>query len=655
MKKIIYSLLFIISALCVSCSEDIPGANFKLYEVESLTATAGDTQVSLAWTLQENSSPNEFLLTWTSGSVGTEDGELILDAAARTATVDNLVNDAAYTFAIQPRYNAGLAGKVSQVCTPKNSRFPVTDLIAASGDQKVRLKWTKPGSSQFTAYKITANPGNIQVTLEDTSLENYVVENLTNDQEYTFGITCVYPNGTSDEVSVLATPGLVFPIVAPASELVLFESFAFEYNDMYFVMGEVESISWDFGDGQTSTALSPAHAFAATGEYEVTATVTYTDGTSESGSITVKVVAYKWNSIDLNFNSLTGYVKVSNPVFSPDGKTMYIPTSTPNGNLFAIDVASGKFKWAFSIPKLTYGGGALVAPDGTIYQCDTDGNVYAIQPNGTQKWHYKAEGAFGASPALSADGVFYCVSNAGNIYALNASSGAVVWSDKLNDVNTGSAVAIDKSGVIYVGTNAGIYAYNSTGTRKWSLEGINVTERGAFALDGDVLYATLKSKAGLVAVNMTAGTQKWIYPTTGGDTYLPVVDKNGTIYFTEKGSKTVYAVNPDGTEKWKANVGHDLNYSGAALSADGVLYVGSQKPDFKVFGLNTTNGNVVFEEPAGQQIMASVSIGPDRRLYVGTIGSDNIGSMKAYNIGKEAESGSWSMRGGDYGGTNRQK
>ncbi len=112
------------------------------------------------------------------------------------------------------------------------------------------------------------------------------------------------------------------------------------------------------------------------------------NNTTESGSLAVTVGNYKWNSVDLNFGGLTGYVKTSNPVFSPDGKTMYIPTSTPAGHLFAIDVVSGEFKWVFAISQITYGGGALVAPDGTIYQCvrnATINNVYAINPNGTQK------------------------------------------------------------------------------------------------------------------------------------------------------------------------------------------------------------------------------------------------------------------------------
>ena len=384
-------------------------------------------------------------------------------------------------------------------------------------------------------------------------------------------------------------------------------------------------------------------------------TVTYVNNTTESGSLTVTVGNYKWNSVDLNFGGLTGYVKTSNPVFSPDGKTMYIPTSTPAGHLFAIDVVSGEFKWVFAISQITYGGGALVAPDGTIYQCvrnATINNVYAINPNGTQKWAVKLDAAIGAFPALSADGVLYCLTNKSTLYALDASSGAIKWQQSL-DGATGSAVAIDKAGNVYAGTSAAIYSFKPNKEQNWKLEEVNVTEQATFALKDQVLYATLKN-GGLVAVDMTNGTKKWTYPTTKGDAYFPIADKNGNVYFTEKGSQTVHAVNASGSKIWEKNVGNNLNYSGGALSTDGILYIGTQSNN-KVLGLDITNGNIVFEETVGQQVMAAVSIGPDRRLYCGPIGSNNIGSIKAFAVNKTLATDSWSIRGGDIQGTNRQK
>jgi len=654
MKKIIYSLLFIFTVVFTACEEDLPKASFDLYELKSLTATAGDMNVTLSWEAYENARPNEYLILWTSGSSEAEGGEMTVDAKTMTATINNLVNDVAYTFSVQPRYAGGLASKTTAACTPKNARYPISDLTAAAGNERVRLRWTKPASERFTRYQVTVNPGNQIINLDDTSLEEYIVDGLTNDQEYTFNVVCVYPTGNSIAVETSATPGLIYPILA-STELVVWEPSTFAYNDMYFMAGEVKSVSWDFGDGTTSGENNPVHAFATTGTYTVAVTVTYVNNTTESGSLTVMVGNYKWNSVDLNFGGLTGYVKTSNPGFSPDGKTMYIPTSTPAGHLFAIDVVSGEFKWVFAISQITYGGGALVAPDGTIYQCvrnATINNVYAINPNGTQKWAVKLDAAIGAFPALSADGVLYCLTNKSTLYALDASSGAIKWQQSL-DGATGSAVAIDKAGNVYAGTSAAIYSFKSNKEQNWKLEEVNVTEQATFALKDQVLYATLKN-GGLVAVDMTNGTKKWTYPTTKGDAYFPIADKNGNVYFTEKGSQTVHAVNASGSKIWEKNVGNNLNYSGGALSTDGILYIGTQSNN-KVLGLDITNGNIVFEETVGQQVMAAVSIGPDRRLYCGTIGSNNIGSIKAFAVNKTLATDSWSIRGGDIQGTNRQK
>lgn len=654
MKKILYSLLFIFTVVFTACEEDLPKASFDLYELKSLTATAGDMNVTLSWEAYENVRPNEYLILWTSGSSEAEGGEMTVDAKTMTATINNLVNDVAYTFSVQPRYAGGLASKTTAACTPKNARYPISDLTAAAGNERVRLRWTKPASERFTRYQVTVNPGNQIINLDDTSLEEYIVDGLTNDQEYTFNVVCVYPTGNSIAVETSATPGLIYPILA-STELVVWEPSTFAYNDMYFMAGEVKSVSWDFGDGTTSGENNPVHAFTTTGTYTVAVTVTYVNNTTESGSLTVTVGNYKWNSVDLNFGGLTGYVKTSNPVFSPDGKTMYIPTSTPAGHLFAIDVVSGEFKWVFAISQITYGGGALVAPDGTIYQCvrnATINNVYAINPNGTQKWAVKLDAAIGAFPALSADGVLYCLTNKSTLYALDASSGAIKWQQSL-DGATGSAVAIDKAGNVYAGTSAAIYSFKPNKEQNWKLEEVNVTEQATFALKDQVLYATLKN-GGLVAVDMTNGTKKWTYPTTKGDAYFPIADKNGNVYFTEKGSQTVHAVNASGSKIWEKNVGNNLNYSGGALSTDGILYIGTQSNN-KVLGLDITNGNIVFEETVGQQVMAAVSIGPDRRLYCGTIGSNNIGSIKAFAVNKTLATDSWSIRGGDIQGTNRQK
>ena len=668
MKKVIYSLFFVFAAVFTACEEELPKANFDLYELKSLEASAGDMNVTLTWEDYENAHPSEYLVIWTTGAAEDDGGQMTVEADKKSVVVENLVNDMTYGFSVQPRYAGGLAGKTSVNCTPKNARYPVTDLTATAGNERVRLNWTKPNSERFTNYQITVIPSGKVITLDDTSLESYIIEGLTNDMEYTFSMVASYPTGNSEPVEVSATPGKVSPILVDQSEkteLTLWEPVTFTLNDMFFMGGDVQSVNWDFGDGTASVELSPKHAYGAVGDkYTVSVTVTYTDGTTDTGSMDITVVNYKWDSINLESGNYKGYVKVSNPVFSLDGKTMYIPTSTPAGHLFAIDVTTGNIKWVYGIDAITYGGGALIGDDGTIYQCveskDID-NVHAINSDGTKKWSIKLDDKIGAFPALSADGtVLYCLTNAPTLYALNIVDGSIKWRvEKLDDSNKGCAVAVDKMGNIYAGTNAAIYSFTSSGNERWNGKNIafKITERGAFALHGDCLYATTLDK-GLISVNMTNGEKNWDYKNTGGNAYFPIVDKNGVIYFTEKGvsgKALVYAVEPTGSLKWSKDIASVLTYNGAALSAEGLLFLGNSGGK-KVWKLDTNdNGELTEVRNIGQNIMAGVTIGTDKRLYFGTIGSNNIGSIKAVAINASPELSSWSMRGGDLQGTNRQK
>ncbi len=128
-------------------------ASFDLYELKTLTATAGDMNVALSWEAYPDARPDEYLISWTSGSSGAERGQMTVEAEASGATVSDLVNDVAYTFSVQPRYTGGLASKRSTSCTPKNARYPVTGLTASAGDKKVQLRWTKP--AQRTVYELS--------------------------------------------------------------------------------------------------------------------------------------------------------------------------------------------------------------------------------------------------------------------------------------------------------------------------------------------------------------------------------------------------------------------------------------------------------------------------------------------------------------------
>ena len=76
----------------------------------------------------------------------------------------------------------------------------------------------------------------------------------------------------------------------------------------------------------------------------------------------------------------------------------------------------------------------------------------------------------------------------------------------------------------------------------------------------------------------------------------PAIGSEGTIYIGS-GDRYLYAINPDGTEKWNFTTGASV-YSSSAIGSDGTIYVGSR------------DGNLYAIRGQGQ-IINSINIDPD--------------------------------------------
>jgi outer membrane protein assembly factor BamB len=63
-----------------------------------------------------------------------------------------------------------------------------------------------------------------------------------------------------------------------------------------------------------------------------------------------------------------------------------------------------------------------IGADGTIYFGSWDDYFYALNPDGTLKWRFRAENAIDSSPAIDTDGTIYFGSWDWYFYALHSSS-----------------------------------------------------------------------------------------------------------------------------------------------------------------------------------------------------------------------------------------
>lgn len=648
MKKYLFGLFAAVAVMSTGCSEDkLPEASFSLFQVETVKATAGDGEATVEWTPQEGKpAPAEYRVSWTADDSDIAGGAESVASDIYRLTVKGLVNDCAYTFSVQSRYADGLAMKVSAVCTPKSTRMPASNFKAMAGDKRAFLSWAAPDTQLEYAYRIDVSAGgeavkSVEVASSETS---ELIEGLTNGTAYTFTLTCVYAHGDSESVGTTATPGEIDPITATSTTLRRFERCTFEYNPAYFVQGEIASVRWEFGDGQTSDKTVAIYCYPVTGNYTVRLTVTYEGGATEQAEIGITVEGFAWSSV-----GGTGYQKASNIVFSPDGQTFYTLSQTDK-KLLAVGAVTGRIVWEYATSAATYGAGPAVGADGTVYfgTEDSEGSFYAVSASGALRWKKSLGAAVKASPAVTSDGVVYALANGGLLFAFDAASGDEKWSA----VQSGDAggVAVDRDGTVYIGTSKGVWAYSADGTLKWSCDTAHaVTERGgSLAIGEGVLYATLKSKGGCAAIDTATGRTLWKFASQVGDCYHPVVDGEGTVYFCEKNGY-LYAVDGTGSEKWIDQADKNYIYSGFALGADGKAYISQYASPFNLLSFEASGTrSVVMTIDA--QTMSPVSIGPDGRVYYGL-----NGSVAACEIGCSLATEGWPMRGHNAQGTNSLK
>lgn len=313
---------------------------------------------------------------------------------------------------------------------------------------------------------------------------------------------------------------------------------------------------------------------------------------------------------------------LSSPVIASDG-TIYIGGS---GSLYALN-SNGTVKWTKNINSSTRSTPAI-ASDGTIYIGSYDDYLYAITSAGAQKWRYLTSGDITSSPAIGPDGVVYVgvrnqAPEPGYLYAINP-GGTRKWRYNTGDIHMGSP-AVGSDGTVYCGGGTNLWAIRSDGTLKWNYSlGAGTTSSPAISADGSTIYIGCYD-GNLYAVSST-GDLVWRVQVgfkSGSTASSPAVGADGTIYIgSNYGS--VYARNPDGTEKWIFETKSDVR-SSVALNADGTLYLGSY--DGYVYALNSATGAEKWHYLLTGGNYPSPAIAADGTVVAATIGGVVFGNL----------------------------
>lgn len=233
-------------------------------------------------------------------------------------------------------------------------------------------------------------------------------------------------------------------------------------------------------------------------------------------------------------------------------------------------------------------GSPNVGPDGTIYQGNTGGAAYAINPDGTQKWVYETGYPVWTPPAIGPDGTTYWGSVSTKFFALDP-DGKPKWERSTLGYVT-SAPALDSQGRLFAGSfDSKVYSLDSaTGAVRWTFQ------------TGDHIYSS---------------------PALVGD------GMSGEAIIIGSVDGSVYKLGADGELLWSYDTGAPVR-SSPAVGSDGqggqIAYVASANGVLSALDVATGAVRWAFDttstDPVGanrNELNSSPSLGPEG-VYVGS-------------------------------------
>ena len=323
-----------------------------------------------------------------------------------------------------------------------------------------------------------------------------------------------------------------------------------------------------------------------------------------------------------------------------------------------------KVKWKFPTGARIVS--SPIMQDGVIWFGSDDGNVYAVDAaSGRQRWMHATGGPVDATPAV-ADGVLYVGSYDGKFYALNAKTGATRWKfatagerhveapgmDGLpktqtlsdpNDVYASSPVVA--GGAVFFGSgDHNIYALDAkSGELRWKFATGDVVHASPAYANGVVYAGSWDSY--FYAIDAATGKEKWrfhggedplIHNQVGFQSSPAVV--NGIVY-TGCRDSNLYALDAaSGNEKWRVNNNGSWVVSSPAV-ADGKVYFATS--DSRLYQVvDALTGKPVLKQEDKAYFFSSPVIAGDVVLLGGTNGSlqarDRTGGQVLWEFQTEA-------------------
>jgi outer membrane protein assembly factor BamB len=297
----------------------------------------------------------------------------------------------------------------------------------------------------------------------------------------------------------------------------------------------------------------------------------------------------------LKWSAATGGAVVSSPAVV--GGSVYV--GSVNGTVYALNAATGAVKWSDDLSILEPSGfaGSPTVSNGIVYIGGSSGNLYALNAaSGFSNWAAPTGGNIESAPAV-AGGLVYVRSRDGVVYALKTTDGSQAWTFEtgppLNDESVSNGVAIS-NGRLLVSGNFDSFFYGVSaccGRLVWTEQNGASEIFASPAVGGGAVYQ-IATGGDLFSFPTSGGAQNYDVVDAEGGSYASPAYANGVLYLTETDSLHQFVSDQfeavrasDGTVLWSASVGGFGNRSSAAVS-DGSVYVGDSLGTLHAYRLN---------------------------------------------------------------------
>lgn len=196
---------------------------------------------------------------------------------------------------------------------------------------------------------------------------------------------------------------------------------------------------------------------------------------------------------------------------------------------------------------------------------------YSVYPKGVLKWSIDLGRDIKSSPAIGRDGNIYVGSDDNKLFSISQ-SGNIIWEYETDgDIDT-PPVVCPNDDILALSDKRILYVINHNGTLTWTYQMEDWYTHLSVDSFGRIYFFSSGDAGRMIYSLDSDGKEIWRFSVSGiRANFPPTIGYDGTIYVGV--SSDIYAINPDGSEKWVIDINRGSYTSSVVIKSNGVLYV----------------------------------------------------------------------------------